>query len=97
MLQRCTNPVGGTITAADTNATAFPVLTTMMVYLYAPSANVGTVKVGDANGITGNNLAGGITIPKGLVTHPIGPILNFESLAYQFTNAGDTLQYLAIG
>jgi hypothetical protein len=97
MLQRMQSPKGGTITAANTTATAFPTIPALMLYVYAPSANAGTVKIGDAAGITGGNLGGGITIPKGLVNFPIGPILNLESLAYQFTSAGDTLEYLLIG
>lgn len=97
MLQRMQSPKGGTITASNTNAVAFPTIPAMMVYVFAPSANAGTVKIGDAAGIVANNLAGGITIAKGLVHPPIGPLLNLESLAVQFTSAGDTLEYLLIG
>lgn len=98
MLQRCTNPHGGTITAPDTAAHALPVGPALFVYFSTPSANVGNITISDAQGITGGNLVGGIVIPKNTtLAFPIGPILKLESLAYQAANASDVLNYFVVG
>lgn len=98
MLQRCTNPTGGSITAADTAAHVMPAKPALFVYFSTPSTNVGNITISDAAGITGGNLTGGIVIPKGTTLNfPIGPILKLESLAYQSANANDVLNYLVVG
>ncbi len=93
-LQRFRGAQSGVITAADALVTAFPTLVVGFVWLQAGSANAGTVKLLASD--VGNAYAvGGIVIPS---TYPIkiGPIENLEALAYQFTTAGDTLNWFAI-
>ncbi len=98
MLQRCTNPKGGTVTAADTAAHSLPAVAALMVYFSTPSANVGNITISDANGIAGGNLTGGIVIPRNTtLAFPVGPILHLEALAYQAATAGDVLNYLVVG
>lgn len=91
------SPLGGTITAADTLAHAFPAgIRAVLVYFWTPVANNGTVTISDAVGIVANNLVGGIVVPEGLAPFGIGPLLELSSLAYQFSNAGDILNYLVM-
>lgn len=98
MLQRCTNPKGGTVTAASTNAAALPAQPCLFVYFSTPSANTGNITISDAAGITGGNLVGGIVIPRNTTLNfPIGPILKLSDLAYQAANANDVLNYLVVG
>ncbi len=92
MLQRFTNPVSGIITAADTAVTAFPTQVVGVLYLQAGSGNAGTVKIKDSQGA-----AGGLILTATTPMVAIGPLLNLESLSYQFSVAGDTLNYLTLG
>ncbi len=97
MLQRCTNPVGGTVTAADTTAHALPAVAALFVLFSAPAANTGVITVSDTAGIAGGNLTGGVPILKGAAPIQVGPILHLEALAYQAATAGDVLNYLVVG
>ena len=98
MLQRCSDPKGGTVAAPDTAAHPLPTMPAMFVYFSTPSTNVGNITLSDAFGISGGNLTGGIVIPKGTtLAFPIGPLLNLNALAYQSANAGDVLNYLVVG
>lgn len=92
MLQRYTNPTSGQITAADTAVNPFPTVPVGIVYLQAGSANVGTVTIKDSQG-----MAGGVVLTASSPVFIVGPILNFESLSYQFSDIGDSLNYLTLG
>lgn len=97
MLQRCTSPLGGTITAPDTAAHAMPPGLALFVYFSTPSTNAGNITISDTAGIVTGNVTGGIVIPKGTtLAFPIGPLLNLESLAYQSANANDVINYLVV-
>lgn len=95
MIQHCL-PLGSLITAVDTNAHAFPVGQALMLYIWVPSGNTGTVTISNTAGVTANNLVGGIVIPKGTVPFPIGPLKEMDDLAYQFSNAADTFTILVL-
>ncbi len=94
MLQRLTNPKGYTVTAADTNAHAFPTAPAAFVWLTTPSGNSGTVTITDAGGSGGIVLGAGVGISIPAVK--LGPILSLDSLSYQFSHSGDTLNYLVL-
>jgi len=94
-----TSPLGGTITAADTTAHAFPTGPARMIVITTPSANVGSITISDTAGIAGGNLTGGIPVAKGtgsgsLPPLVLGPLQNLESLAYQSANANDVLNFI---
>lgn len=95
-----TSPLGGTITAADTAAHAFPTGPARALIIQTPAGNTGSITISDTAGIVGGNLTGGIVVLKGTgVTIPqlyIGPLQNLESLAYQAANANDVINFLVL-
>lgn len=94
-IQHCL-PKGSLVSGADTLAHAFPAGPALMLYIWVPSGNTGTVTISDTAGITATNLVGGIVIPKGATPFPIGPLKEMEDLAYQFSNAADTFTILVL-
>lgn len=94
-LQRFRGTQSGVITAADASAHAFPTLVVGVVYLQAGSANAGSVTI-SATDVGQAYATGGVVLGSTSPIWAIGPIENFEALSYQFTDVGDTLNWVAI-
>lgn len=95
MLQRFRGTQSGVITAVDAAAAAFPTLVVGVVYLQPGSGNAGTVTV-KATDVGNQYATGGLILSATSQIVALGPLENFQALTYQFSNVGDTLNWLVL-